>query len=127
MANTELLLDIPDLDCQDCHVSLEKALKNRSVINDIKFLTLFRRESGARVITIEETRDGKVDLADLEAKLSIENSKGVKSKKSFLLIGCFTAASNVTGQVKGSVKNDVIYVISFATLHLHISCFFIQA
>jgi len=51
------------------------------------------------VITIEETRDGKVDLVDLEAKLSIENSKGVKSKKSFLLIGCFTAASNVTGQV----------------------------
>ena len=45
-----------------------------------------------------------MDLADLEAKLSTEHSKGVKNKKPVLLIGCFTAASNVTGQVKGSSK-----------------------
>jgi selenocysteine lyase/cysteine desulfurase len=49
------------------------------------------------VVTIEETVDGKVDLADLESKLSAENSKRSKSKTT--LIGCFTAASNVTGQV----------------------------
>ncbi len=59
----------------------------------------FRRESGARVITIEETKDGKVDMDDLESKLSIEHFKRGKNKKSALLIGCFTAASNVTGQV----------------------------
>ena len=29
----------------------------------------FRRESGAEVMTIEETADGKIDLADLEEKL----------------------------------------------------------
>ena len=45
-----------------------------------------------------------MDLDDLEAKLSTEHSKGVKNKKPVLLIGCFTAASNVTGQVKGSSK-----------------------
>jgi len=59
------------------------------------------------VITIEETRDGKVDLNDLETKLLSEHTKGVKNKKPVLLIGCFTAASNVTGQVNGSFKNVV--------------------
>jgi selenocysteine lyase/cysteine desulfurase len=49
------------------------------------------------VITIDETEDGKIDLVDLESKLSTENLKKSKSKKT--LIGCFTAASNITGLV----------------------------
>ena len=64
-----------------------------------KYSSPYRRESGARVITIEETKDGKVDVDDLETKLSIEHFKRGKNKISALLIGCFTAASNVTGQV----------------------------
>ena len=58
-----------------------------------------RRESGATVITIEETLDGKIDLQDLESKLILEHQKQLKSKAKISLIGCFTAASNVTGQV----------------------------
>ena len=68
-----------------------------SVVLDIIDLFLFRRESGATIIMIEETHDGKVDLNDLEAKLAFEHGKRSKSKAT--LIGCFTAASNVTGQV----------------------------
>ena len=48
------------------------------------------RESGARVIEIGESREGGPDLDELEAKL-------IAYKDSPLLIGSFSAASNVSG------------------------------
>lgn len=58
---------------------------------------IFRRESGADVVIIEETQSGKIDLNDLELKLKSELMKSPKKQRK--MIGCFTAASNVTGQV----------------------------
>jgi selenocysteine lyase/cysteine desulfurase len=48
------------------------------------------RESIADVITIDEDRDGRIDLAQLEAEL-------IRYKDRPLKIGSFSAASNVTG------------------------------
>ena len=48
------------------------------------------RESIAEVVTIHEDQDGRIDLAQLEAEL-------IKHKDRPLLIGSFSAASNVTG------------------------------
>jgi selenocysteine lyase/cysteine desulfurase len=49
------------------------------------------REAGAKVIRIGEAEDGTVDLEDLELQLKKHHSS------SCLLIGCFSAASNITG------------------------------
>ncbi|XP_022109890.1 uncharacterized protein LOC110989653 [Acanthaster planci] len=49
------------------------------------------RESGARVVRIQQTANGLVDLADLESKLQ------TYCQKYDLILGCFSAASNVTG------------------------------
>ncbi|PJE26363.1 Selenocysteine lyase/Cysteine desulfurase [Pseudooceanicola antarcticus] len=50
------------------------------------------RESGARVVEIAEAPGGGVDLEDLAARL--EDAKGAD-----LIVGSFSAASNVTGQL----------------------------
>ena len=48
------------------------------------------RESGATIVEIREAVEGGVDLSDLEDKLRQHSSQG-------MLIGAFSAASNVTG------------------------------
>ena len=53
--------------------------------NDVQW-----RESLAEVVTIEETSNGQIDLGDLEKRLE-------EYKDRPLLIGSFSAASNVTG------------------------------
>ncbi|KAJ8035519.1 Cysteine desulfurase 1, chloroplastic [Holothuria leucospilota] len=49
------------------------------------------KESGATVVRVKQTSEGLVDLQDLEQKLQIY------SKTHGNLLGCFSAASNVTG------------------------------
>ncbi|XP_038058386.1 uncharacterized protein LOC119729742 [Patiria miniata] len=49
------------------------------------------RESGARVVRIQQTPQGLVDLTDLESKLQ------TYCQEYDLILGCFSAASNVTG------------------------------
>ncbi|KAL9973375.1 hypothetical protein ACROYT_G019827 [Oculina patagonica] len=49
------------------------------------------KELGAEVIWIKQNSKGLVDISDLESKLKLYSSKGRQ------LIGCFSAASNVTG------------------------------
>jgi len=61
------------------------------------------RESGAEVITVAETPDGKIDLQDLENKLAKEHQTQSNNGKETVLIGCFTAASNITGQMNDDV------------------------
>lgn len=51
------------------------------------------KEAGAQVVLIKETPDGSVDLEDLETKLD------KTAAQSDLLIGCFCACSNITGQL----------------------------
>ena len=63
------------------------------------------RESIAEVVTIDEDADGHVDLAHLEAELSRHGDRP-------LLIGAFSAASNVTG-----IMTDTVAVSSL--LHRH--------
>ena len=61
------------------------------------------RECGAEVITIAETLEGKINLKCLEKKLIIEHFYRSNSQRETLLIGCFTAASNITGQMNDDV------------------------
>jgi len=61
--------------------------------NDVQW-----RETIADVVTIEETKDGLLDLADLERQL-------IAHKDRPLLVGSFSTASNVTG-----VRTDPIIV-----------------
>ena len=70
-----------------------------------------RGESGATVITIEETLDGKIDLQDLESKLILEHQKQLKNKIKTLLIGCFIAVSNITGLVVRLLFDSLIAFI----------------
>ncbi|PIK46584.1 hypothetical protein BSL78_16562 [Apostichopus japonicus] len=49
------------------------------------------KESGATVVRVTQTIEGLVDLEDLEEKLKFYSSRNQ------LLLGCFSAASNVTG------------------------------
>ncbi len=54
------------------------------------------RELGARIVTIQETSEGTIDISDLEAKLQAQVS-GLK-------IGCFCAASNISGILNDDIK-----------------------
>ncbi|MFS4580918.1 aminotransferase class V-fold PLP-dependent enzyme [Phaeobacter sp. C3_T13_0] len=55
------------------------------------------RESGAEVVEIAEAAEGGPDMAALEAILSAERGEDGQAKR--LIIGAFSAASNVTGIV----------------------------
>ena len=50
------------------------------------------REAGATIVRVAETAEGLVDIDDLHAKL-----KSVAAKGAALMLGAFSAASNVTG------------------------------
>jgi selenocysteine lyase/cysteine desulfurase len=63
------------------------------------------RESIADVVVIDEDKDGKIDVAQLERELQRHSARP-------LLIGSFSAASNVTG-----VESDVVLVSHL--LHAH--------
>ena len=65
------------------------------------------REAGATIVRIAESSDGLVDIGDLRAKL-----KSAAAKGSSMLIGAFSAASNVTGIL---VDTDAVS----ACLHEH--------
>jgi selenocysteine lyase/cysteine desulfurase/tRNA(Ile)-lysidine synthase TilS/MesJ len=58
------------------------------------------REIGAEIVTIQETNEGLINLAQLEEKLKFYQSRPCK-------IGTFVAASNITG-----VRTDIIRVTS---------------
>lgn len=57
------------------------------------------RELAAEVVRIPETSEGILDVSFLEAKL-----KEYAAEKNRRLIGCFTAASNITGILLDDVK-----------------------
>ncbi|CAN8006412.1 unnamed protein product [Ixodes hexagonus] len=65
------------------------------------------REINAEIVRVSETADGVLDMSVLEARL-----KEYAGQKSRQLIGCFTAASNITG-----ILTDDIAVT--ALLHHH--------
>jgi selenocysteine lyase/cysteine desulfurase len=68
------------------------------------------RESPARVVVVAATADGRLDLADL-ARLLREH------RTASLLVGCFSAASNVTGLI-----TDVERVSSLLREHGALAC-----
>jgi len=74
--------------------------------NDVQW-----RETIADVVTIAETDDGLVDLADLEAQLK-------KYKKRPVKIGSFSAGSNVTG-----ILTDVQPIAKLLHEHGAMACF----
>lgn len=57
------------------------------------------REVGAKIVRVPETVEGTLDVSFLEEKL-----KEYVEDKDRLLIGCFTAASNITGILLDDVK-----------------------
>ena len=57
------------------------------------------REIGAEVVRILETKDGEIDLDNLEDML-----QEYQDNHSGQLIGCFSAASNITGTIVDDVK-----------------------
>jgi selenocysteine lyase/cysteine desulfurase len=69
------------------------------------------RESIARVVTIHEDADGAIDLAQLEADLRAHDGGR-------LLIGSFSAASNVTG-----IVSDTAAIARLLHAHGAIACF----
>ena len=69
------------------------------------------RESIARVVTIHEDADGAIDLAQLEAELR-------RYEGDRLLIGSFSAASNVTG-----IVSDTAAIARLLHAHGAIACF----
>jgi selenocysteine lyase/cysteine desulfurase len=60
------------------------------------------RETGSEIVYINEGEDANVDLEDLESKLRMHSS----SNK--IKIGCFSAASNVTGQLTDTIKISIL-------------------
>ena len=54
------------------------------------------------MVRIRETADGDIDMGHLESMLGAHQSSKQK------LIGCFTAASNVTGKILDDVKITVM-------------------
>ena len=68
---------------------------------------------GAKVVRIQETTDdGLIDMNDLNAKLEHYKSLSSVQNNQRILIGCFSAASNITG-----LLNDDIQIT--AILHSH--------
>lgn len=60
------------------------------------------REIGSKIIRIRETSEGSVDMEHLEKSLQEHQNLG------HLLIGCFTAASNVTGIINDDVAITIL-------------------
>ncbi|XP_043266503.1 uncharacterized protein [Venturia canescens] len=64
------------------------------------------REHGTKVVRIAETRDGFLDLNDLDRKLVEERS--VDGVMQPLLVGCFSAASCITGVLADDVATTLL-------------------
>ncbi|XP_050546632.1 uncharacterized protein LOC126908518 isoform X2 [Daktulosphaira vitifoliae] len=62
------------------------------------------REIGATVVRIAETKEGFIDLVDLESKLQLYQSVSPTAQ----LIGCFSAASNITGILADDIATTLI-------------------
>lgn len=60
------------------------------------------REAGALVVRVGETRDGHLDLLELERRLREHAGRGRS------LVGCFSAASNVTGIMADDVATTLL-------------------
>ncbi|KAG8224975.1 hypothetical protein J437_LFUL003353, partial [Ladona fulva] len=60
------------------------------------------RELGAKIVRIAESKEGHLDLDDLEQQLQVHHGLGR------CLIGCFSAASNVTGVVADDVATTIL-------------------
>nr|XP_018898965.1 PREDICTED: uncharacterized protein LOC109031724 [Bemisia tabaci] len=63
------------------------------------------REIGAKIIRISETKEGFLDLVDLENQLQLHSTMESPDTK---LIGCFTAASNITGIVADDIATTLL-------------------
>nr|XP_034171195.1 uncharacterized protein LOC117600215 isoform X1 [Osmia lignaria] len=61
------------------------------------------REYGVRIVRVSETREGFLDLNDLERKLIKVRAEGVTQ-----MIGCFSAASCITGVLADDVATTLI-------------------
>lgn len=62
------------------------------------------REIGATVIRVAETKEGFIDLVDLENKLRLYQSISPGAQ----LVGCFSAASNITGILADDIATTLI-------------------
>ncbi|XP_008201968.1 uncharacterized protein LOC100123495 isoform X2 [Nasonia vitripennis] len=62
------------------------------------------REYGVRLVRIDETREGFLDLNDLERKLSKERTENPSSR----LVGYFSAASCITGVLADDVATTLL-------------------
>ncbi|XP_047121332.1 uncharacterized protein LOC124804985 [Schistocerca piceifrons] len=60
------------------------------------------REIGSKIVRIRETKEGHLDLVDLEQQLQAHHGLGPK------LIGCFSAASNVTGVLADDIATTLL-------------------
>ncbi|XP_050434558.1 uncharacterized protein LOC126841860 [Adelges cooleyi] len=62
------------------------------------------REIGATIVRVAETKEGFIDLVDLENKLRLYQSISPAAQ----LIGCFSAASNITGILADDIATTLI-------------------
>ncbi|KAF6216838.1 hypothetical protein GE061_001188 [Apolygus lucorum] len=62
------------------------------------------RELGSKIVRISETRDGVLDLTDLQKKLEIH--RGIHKQE--VMIGCFSAASNITGILTDDIATTIL-------------------
>ncbi|KAJ9599553.1 hypothetical protein L9F63_009951, partial [Diploptera punctata] len=60
------------------------------------------REKNAKIVRIAETKDGFIDLNDLERQLQLHRGTGRQ------LIGCFSAASNITGILADDIATTLL-------------------
>ncbi|XP_069696202.1 uncharacterized protein [Periplaneta americana] len=60
------------------------------------------REKGAKIVRVAERRDGFLDLDDLEQQLQLHQGSGRQ------LIGCFSAASNITGILADDIATTLL-------------------
>lgn len=63
------------------------------------------REIGAQIVRIAETAEGFLDLQDLEEQLAAHQASQASGRQ---LIGCFSAASNITGIVTDDVATTLL-------------------
>ncbi|XP_054261315.1 uncharacterized protein LOC128985628 isoform X2 [Macrosteles quadrilineatus] len=62
------------------------------------------RELGAKIVRISETKEGFLDLVDLENQLQFQRT--VEGDRT--LIGCFSAASNITGILADDIATTLL-------------------
>ena len=104
--NLENCANVNDLIFKSLSSDIKILIENYKDFEPVIFLSLFEhnsnalpwRESGAKIIYIENDENNNFDYSDLETKLK-------QHKTNILKIGTFTAASNITG-----VYLDVDYI-----------------